>query len=710
VKPEYLIDEQSFKQLTKSIEEELEQGHLYGALGVLDNLLDALTILPGRSALKEKRENIDADYQRLLHFMAEGINDPSRQDLQTRLIQKTFRILQDLRREYEIKTEDNGYSFFAKSTWYVNDENPLTKSLQNQNELDFEAQDQLFNIIWMAPQLHSSEEQELRLFLCSASEKQRCYILSALNISLYHYFDAAKFRILLEYCNSTSEDERARALFGICTVTQLCAKSIALYPALREEVILLMRSEDTVKGITLIQHQICMYWENERMRHRIEDEIIPSLIQAARNRKKMGFDEMDFDLSDEESEFNISDESRKKIENGLLEMNQLFQEGMDMNLHTFTSLKGYSFFSKPAHWLAPFDMARPEVPNIRILQYLPLCDSDKYSLSLLHNHMPEAQRRAMEGMFDNNGEIFAQHSREDYEPFKNVIQNLYRLQHRSPWASLWPDIFSFNMLFIKNGILGKELRKHPDFLKTTANLLLRYRYFEQAAEHLEALAEIEGTDAELLMQLGISMQAQGKYQRAINYYQQADLLDGQNPKILYRLQFCYAMTERNKEQLQCLLELEKADPENPKILTETGLCLMQLERWDEAQKRFFKLEFMEKRLLPSLRAIAWCALRKGDYDQARQYYNRILKEYSTNDNWEDFLNAGHTAWLQGNIQEGATLYVQYYKRYLSANPKATDGLAPFMQDAHILQEKGISESDISLMHDLIPWKSQKDSE
>ena len=142
-------------------------------------------------------------------------------------------------------------------------------------------------------------------------------------------------------------------------------------------------------------------------------------------------------------------------------------------------------------------------------------------------------------------------------------------------------------------------------------------------------------------------------------------------------------------------------PDEAKVLTEVGMCLMQLERWDEAQKRFYKMEFRGQRVLPAMRAIAWCALRQKDYALAYQYYGRILTDYRAEAKWEDYLNAAHVAWLENEISRAITLYREYMHRYITATPNTKNALEPFEQDAHILIEHGKSATDIALMHDLI---------
>lgn len=712
---------ETFRQLSESAEEEIISGHLYAALSLIDHLLNAggpppersttlpeLTVLTlsERIALREQANEISSDYQRMLYYMAEGMSDPSRNVLHLRLKQKAFRILQDLRRSYEKFTTQDIYATIIKELenekLQRERENGMFSAIGGIQADNYEMQDKLFDLVWTAPQLRSNEEQQLRLFLITADSRLRCYMLSALTLALLQYFDAAKLRILCEYSSAESDSERARAVTGIYLATQLHANTISLYPTLREDLILTARREQFAEDVTKVQHYIILYQETDHLQQRMEKEIIPTLIKVTQQRKRMGFDEMEIDLTDPESTPNISRKARKILADSMLEMARLFQEGMDINLHTFTTLKRYAFFQRPGHWLIPFNEKRPEVPSVEALSHLPLCDNDKYSICLLLNHLPEAQRQQILQQLDSHSEVLAMHEEETHDEFQNTSQCLYRLLRRSPWVSQWPDVFSAEIQFIDNPIIGHELQKSSHFLKITASTLLRHKHYAAAQSHLEALARLQGSDAELLMQLALCAQEQGKFQQAISYCQQATMLSGPNQQALYRQQYCYARLERYDEQLRCLLQLEKMAPEDPQLLTETGLCLMQLHRWEEAQQRFYKMELMGKRLLPSLRAIAWCALRQGDHSQALKYYKRIVEgEMAPGTTWEDHLNLGHTLWLLGDVKSAIPHYRHYLRGYASARPESTDLLQPFDQDISILQEGGISASDICLMRDLI---------
>lgn len=682
------IDRNTMQQLSAHAEAELIGGHLSVALDVVSHIVES----PVRSIWHEgtaaELTDIRENYTRLLHYMSQGMDDPMREKVYRRLVEKAHRLLLDIQRDYDLSTLDNIYT--------------KTAHQMPDTSLEEKSGNELFNHIWTSPQLSADAEQELRLAMAALGELTVSHMLCALTLALFHYFDVAKVRLLLTQVDDARGKLSACALFGIAVAVHLHQKVLPLYGNLSRQIAERCTSTEAMLEIlTRIQYHVSMYRESEKMQRKMEQEILPTLLKMTRQRIKMGFEDMDIDLSDPDSTPNISKQVRRKLVEGMFQMERLYRQGMDLNLQTFTSLKSFPFFREVGNWLAPYDPTQAELPNFEPINHLPLCDSDKYSVAFLLKHVSEEQRKQLTQMLENHDELFMMDENRIMDDCQNVVQKFYRLLKRSPWNGLWTDVFS-NMMLAENPFLGKTLRTHTQYLRKMSDMLLRNQHYDEAERHLQWLAQREGSESQLLLHLALCMQGQGRYARAIDYYRQADMLGVEDQEtLIYRMQYCYAQMGRYKEQLDCLLKLEGWHPDEPKVLTEVGLCLMQMEHWSEAQKRFYKMEFHGQRVLPSMRSIAWCALRQGDIAQATTYYKRILKEHRQEARWEDYLNAAHALWCSGNIREALPLYHEYTTRYLMANREAKDALSPFDQDAPVLASLGKSDSDIALMHDII---------
>lgn len=698
------IDKKTLDQLTTHAEEELLQGHLSLSIDLVRNLMQSLGNLPWQTNMVTDVDYVEENYQLMLHYMEQGMDDPMRKKVYQRLVQKTHRALLDIRRTYDISTSVNVYSEWSHKLWKPDKHEDKPKiGFKGTDEQGFTRPDYAFNLVWTAPQLTPETEQEIRLMLTREDTTIIRFLLHALTLALMHYYDAAKLSILTDFALNPEQpdDVRASAAFGVAVALHLHHKVIPLYERLAERLSDRQTyTKEMLEMLTQIQYHVALYRDSERFHQKFEQEILPTLVKVTQQRMKLGFDDMSIDLTDPDEAPFISKKTRKKLMKNLQEWAQLFNDGMDVNLRTFTSLKNFPFFQQLPHWLAPFAVPEGAEWDLQMVNKLPLCDNDKYSVAMLLQHMPKEQREQMGAIMREQEENFDNIFRAGIDHCQNVVHTFYRCLKRSPWTGLWPDIYD-SMMLTDTPIVGDALKGDANYLRKLSTMLMHNKNFELAEQHLQLLVQLEGSGLDMLKQRALCLQEMGKYSRAISLYQQALALAENDETILYRLQYCYAQTGKYDEQLNCLLALEKAHPDDAQMLTETGLCLMQLQRWEEAQKRFFKMEFQHVKEVPSQRAIAWCALRLKDYKLASQYYNLLLNLTDGQARWEDYLNAAHVAWLQNDIVQALPLYREYVHRYITANPETKNALVPFEQDVPILKEHGKTATDIALLHDLI---------
>jgi len=687
------MDERTFLQLTAETKNCLSAGRLKDGVVLLSTLTDVV----GDARLRETVQTIREDYERLLDYMKTGGEDATREEQHLRLIRRAISALQDTRRCYRIRRSSDEYSHtMAKHAeeWHAE---PLEVLNRLSESMEDSVTDEFFEWLWTSAQLKPDEEKRLADIVDGSPQKIQEFMLSALTLGLLEYFDARKLNILLAYADSKTGGLRARAIVGLSISTQLYGAFFPFYPEIKERIDNLSINDD----LTLVQHDFCLYLETERIQQQMQQEIIPNLIKAKRQREKLGFDGDELNLSDPTS--GLDDDTRNKLTDSMREMANLFRDGMDVNLTTFVPLKAFPFFQSPGHWLLPYDRLRPEAIEPELVEKMNLCDSDKYSVSLLLNTVSQEQRQQIKEQVEEQSEgMMAAFDGDDLaQAYHNVIQCLYRLLKRSPWCSEWPVVFSSQMFFTHNSVLSERLGRDASFLKKTGEILLRYKHYEEAKEHLQLLLKLEGGTARTYQSIALCEEGVGNLQSAVNCYRQANLLEPENESLIHRLQSCYARLGQYESQLDCLLELESKNPDDIRILTETGLCLMQLSRWKEAQQRFFKMEFNNQRVVPSQRAIAWCALQTQNLELARRYYRRILEESPLSAQWEDYLNYGHTEWAGGDMTKAIDLYRQYAVKFVTEHPEEKDALAPFDQDVQVLMNLGISRNNVYLMHDLI---------
>jgi tetratricopeptide (TPR) repeat protein len=149
--------------------------------------------------------------------------------------------------------------------------------------------------------------------------------------------------------------------------------------------------------------------------------------------------------------------------------------------------------------------------------------------------------------------------------------------------------------------------------------------------------------------------------------------------------------------LEYYKKVEAAQSENLTVILQIGLCLAELKQYDEALAYFFKLEYLDNESIKSQRAIAWCSFVTRKFEQAMKYYSKILEKKPQ---MQDYLNAGHVAWITGNINTA----VQRYAIALTLSDK-TVFINQFDKDKEILLKLGINKNDFPLMIDLIKYSA-----
>lgn len=116
--------------------------------------------------------------------------------------------------------------------------------------------------------------------------------------------------------------------------------------------------------------------------------------------------------------------------------------------------------------------------------------------------------------------------------------------------------------------------------------------------------------------------------------------------------------------------------------------------YEQAFKFLFKADYLSPGTGTAERALAWCSLLTRKYGQAEHYYLKVLAAEPTE---TDYLNAGHAAWLSGNLP----LAVERYVRSLKLGKEGTDHRDFLGDDRDLLMKAGKSDNDLAMMTDLV---------
>lgn len=482
-------------------------------------------------------------------------------------------------------------------------------------------------------------------------------LLHLLKIWLWDANDDANSNVSTESSANGFPTGLMLRLIGMCRNVDRTIRATAFGAV----VILVMRFESVLpKAITLA---IAELYEDQRLKDdmievqkyfftsvislKIKKEIgnkIPELMrQQQTNRGKLGLEQM-----------------KRQV-------NEMVDDGVDMNQGSFIIMSQHEFFKNIRNWLIEFSPQNPVFNNkkrqgaISIFSNMTnLCDLDKYAMALTMTKLGGFEA-LIDSLPDN---ILESVENEDLEKelkkiddkyaYMYTFQTFYRLFRLSPWRKQLYDPFQMGPFMSDFGLLA-PFTTSDAFYENMAGLFSRHEFYAHASAYARIILNKKGNSEDML-------------------------------QVLAR---CDLHLGLNDERLKCLLQLEKLKPDDLDIAAETGLCLINDRKFNEALERFFHMEVMEKGTHRSARAIAWCSLMTANYKRSERYYKKLLA-WNGGPSWEDLLNAGHSAWLSGDPVRASQLYSQYLEKH-------KDNMQAFDCDAPELQRLGLSEDDINLM-------------
>ena len=141
---------------------------------------------------------------------------------------------------------------------------------------------------------------------------------------------------------------------------------------------------------------------------------------------------------------------------------------------------------------------------------------------------------------------------------------------------------------------------------------------------------------------------------------------------------------------------EAFNPDDLSIQICIGHCHLELKNYNEALKYYFKVDYLDNKSTKAWRPIAWCSFLTGKYDQARNYYKKIMD------------NQQHPRFLEcGTYGMGITEYKGSACFYKKAVEKESGDFSKFQeqfnQDIPDLLVAGIEEAEVPLMMDQLRY-------
>ena len=695
----------------------------------------------------EEWRTLEQTYQYMLKYTVEGIQDPERQKIYSRLIVSVYeladsiyeavRIKKSSSVEYDKKRSLNFESINFESLlaelegFYLLDEviftgNEVEKGNLTQLENAKNHQQKivdLFYRIWFMDKLETEEIDFLHRFLTNdlIHKSYQSFIITGLVLSLLRYFDEEKISLLLDVYDLDDAELTQRAMVGLLINLYKYDSRIPFFKAITGRLKILNEDPKFNKNLERVIVQLISSRETEKIQQKIVDEIIPEMIKISPNLKdKMNLDSLMEDGFDEDKnpEWEKIFEDSPGLMNKMEEFSELQMEGADVFMGSFSKLKIFPFFNELSNWFIPFFPENPEIsslvnqPNdtnkrfVEAINSAPiLCNSDKYSFCFSIQNLPIENREFMaEGMNAEMSQFNELQADEELtDPGKKsgfisnqIIQDLYRFFKVHPRKNDFEDIFSWNFDFHNKITLGGILKEDDKILRNIAEYYFSKNYFDEAAEIFNYFLGIE-KDGELYQKLGYCYQKSGDYEKALEIYKKAELYGLNQLWNFKKIALCYRNIRQPQKALEYYLEAEKLDEANLNVQLNIGHCYLELEQFEEALKCYFKVEYIAPGNKKVWRPIGWCSFVTGKKVQAEKYFQKLVEDEP---NKHDLMNMGHVQWSLGNRKYA----LDYYKKSIAQTDfTQTEFFEVFDEDFYHVLNQGVEKEDVPIMLDQLRY-------
>lgn len=668
----------------------------------------------------EKLRAVKAEYELMADYWQRGARDPQRDEQYQRLLQRVYVICANISIHRHVKSSSYLAALSAGArqpghSWSLEKiRHEMEGFVSDVAMLELEPEDQrrakstqlykdhqqqmnlLFNYIVTSHIWTDGVGEEFKSLLLSPTvdSNDQQLVVSAVMLSLMNRFDMVKFRVLVEVCRQSPDEQvRQRALVG--WVMSIDDDFCQVWPEQQALVAELLQSKRVCRELTELQMQLVYTLDAEKDTTTIRDEIMPDLMKNNNFRiTQDGIEEVEDDPMEDILHPDAAEQRMERLEASFQRMMDMQKQGADIYFGGFSQMKRFPFFYDMSNWLVPFFMQHPDIQQFvermgdnafieNLMQRGSFCNSDKYSLVIafqqVMGRLPENLRQMMKrGEAPVEGEMETEEQQSPAYIRRSYLMDLYRFFRLFPNRSALCNPFDttkselgmclfFGSALFRGTPLERNkrevvamLRKHR-LLKSAETILMTFpesmhdvQYHLWREEYAAALHLEPDNERALSGQARVLFNA-GLYEEALEYYDRLQLLH----------------------------------PDKTGYVLNKAVCLLHLEEYDDALKLLYQLNYEHEDDENVWRVLAWTLMCCGKLEQAAKYYFLLMGcEPPQN---EDYQNHGYCLWLMGRIADAADMF-----RIYSAQSKiAADDWLFF--DEQWLKARGISDIDIRMM-------------
>lgn len=625
--------------------------------------------------LSNALENIRDSYTQMLHFLSQGGHDEERADIQDRLVRQALHTLDSAARLIRLSRREDLYAHAHHQLFLLGGQDAAPYVLQQWDAQQgtaerYETQDLLFDLLWTAPLWDQRQTASWFEFISRQDTLVQQHLVGAVILSACEYMDAEKLIFLSLMADSEQPEVRALSLTGLVLLLLKYEPRLSFYPAL----LTAFEGRKRADELALLQRELILMQESPKASQAIAQEMAG----------------IDFVHS-------TPQQVEERIRATMKRYRALIVEGVDIDFHKATLLHSSQFLRRISHWWAPFDESRPFLQELfirkdgdmaeglrQMFQHSADCSVNRYAICeamLSHSDVTSIDKQLTQLWESIEANLADTIPQQVY--FRSVVQNMARFFAHSPLAQQTESLFASDTCLPRHAFLRPLLSRQA--VMQTCQMLIHFHREAEAFPLLQQLSRQEGVSAEMLRLMGRCQQQMGQWQKAVNFFTQADLLDENDTWTLQQLNVCYERLQRHAERLDVLQRLEVQAPDDLDLSLQLADCLVHLGRADEALNLLYKVELYRPEDATVLTTIAHSALRLGRTDVARKYLQKRLS-LSAPLQSEETLMAARVQLVIGRWREALQLYAPTADETFEAEREPLAALGFPLKDFALLRD------------------------
>lgn len=672
---------QESKGFIRELRGKLNDNLVYKVISSLWELNDMYT----NYKLQERLTAIDNDYKMIKKYWLERVVDERREEMYNKIVGDLDSLLCDMEME-RMKCNmaffmdcrrtiaQSGIDFTltevkARLEAYVSDFAmtellPEKQKAEKLNQLHAKHQqylDLMFNYILCIGSMSKLEAEGWTDIMTSPTidAADRHLLMAALVINMQSVPQKSKMRCLLDIYEQAEDDHvRQPALVG--WALSLHFKELAIDKEMEQEIKAIMNTPANTKELLSLQLQILISMNAEHDSHMMDMELNKVRLTSEYRKIADGLNNNDVDHSLDDV-LNAGENNAQMDEwiESLSKISDMRKRGADIFFGSFSQIKNYGFFSKPANWFVNFYLEHPDISSTYKLHpsmfsfmhffcQLPMLPADKYSFVLVTANMikrlpPELLKQTFDDFPTEFPEI-PEGEAKSMEIRDGITKMLYRFYKLFSHRECFENPMDLNSLeygnraylFMANRICQdtlllsnlvpflKTLYKmgHKREIKYIVNMWMTSSSFQSGNDF--DFAYFWGAYCHEMYNMETSLKIRFDMDEAIEaikYLKMAHAMRPEMHSITKRLLEGFFSQSCFDKVIAMAEELDVNNSTDGNLLSKYAIALYKENKLDEAEKVFYKVIYLSPNESQAISKMPELLIARKKFDQAEKLVN-----------------------------------------------------------------------------------------